>query len=240
MTAQTCPHCFAPVRGHGRPGCLCAAAGADDFDPLRVRPYVSLPDGEGDGERDGDGETNRGDGGADGAALGRGRGDLLDDLPGVDAAVHYADGPWSSATGPSWSVDGPPQPPAPPALVPPQTPGQPLTTGPPAAGPADPLIPRSRRRPGVPASRTCSALEAPEEGPGEEHTDDSSPTAARRRRALPAVRPAILLTAGAALAATAALIGIDALSGGTQTRAATPDHGTASPDAALPTGGSSA
>ncbi|MGW2391886.1 peptidoglycan-binding protein [Streptomyces lydicamycinicus] len=197
MTAQTCPHCFAPVRGHGRPACLCAAAGADDFDPLRVRPYVSLPDGEGDGEADG------GDGGADGTALGRG--DLLDDLPGVDAAVHYADGPPSSATGP------------------------PLPPGPPGAGPTDPLLPRMRHRPGGPASRTCSASEGPEEEP----TAGSSPTAPRRRRVLPAV----LLTAGAAMAATAALIGTDALSGDARTRAAAPDHGTASPDATLPTGG---
>ncbi|MFI1499829.1 peptidoglycan-binding protein [Streptomyces platensis] len=205
MTAQTCPHCFAPVRGHGRPACLCAAAGADDFDPLRVRPYVSLPDGEGDGEAD------SGDGGADGTTLGRG--DLLDDFPGVDAAVHYADGPSSSAAGP------------------PRAPAPPWAPGPPGAGPAGPLIPPMRRRPGGPASRTCSASEAPEEEPAPD-----SPAAPRRRRALPAV----LLTAGAAMAATAVLIGTDALSGGTQPRAAAPGHGTTSPDAALPTGGTSA
>ncbi|MFD5395076.1 peptidoglycan-binding protein [Streptomyces sp. NPDC127097] len=211
MTAQTCPHCFAPVRGHGRPACLCAAAAADDFDPLRVRPYVSLPDGEG--------EAGDNDGAADGTALGRG--DLLDDLPGVDAAVHYADGPSSSGTGPSSSATGPPL-----------DPGQSLTPGPPGAGPADPLMPRMRRRPAGPASRTCSASEGPEEEPAA----GGSTAAPRRRRALPAV----LLTAGAAMAATAVLIGTDALSGGTQTRAAPPDRGTASPDAALPTGGTSA
>jgi len=214
VTAQTCPHCFAPVRGHGRPGCLCAAAGADDFDPLRVRPYVSLPDGEGDG----DGEADRGDGGADGTAVGRG--DLLDDLPGVDAAVHFADGPSTSATGPS-SATGPPQ-----RLAPP-----------PGAEPADPLIPRLRRRPGGPASRTCSASEAREEKQGDEPTAGSSPITLRRRRALPAVLPAVLLTAGAAMAAASVLIGTDALSGGPRTRAAAPDHGTASPDVALPTRG---
>ncbi|MGW8976678.1 peptidoglycan-binding protein [Streptomyces platensis] len=223
MTAQTCPHCFAPVRGHGRPACLCAAAGADDFDPLRVRPYVSLPDGEGDGG----GEADSGDGGADGTALGRG--DLLDDLPGVDAAVHYADGPASSATGPSWATGPPQSPAAPPTPGRPQATGQPLAPGPPGAGPAAPLIPRMRRRPGGPASRTCSTSEAPEE----EAAAGSHPTAPRRRRALPAV----LLTAGAAMAATAVLIGTDALSGGTQTRAAAPDRGIASPDTALPTGG---
>ncbi|MFH8343606.1 peptidoglycan-binding protein [Streptomyces sp. NPDC018045] len=45
MTAQTCPHCSAPARDDGRPRCLCQAVGAEDFDPLRVRPYVRLPDG---------------------------------------------------------------------------------------------------------------------------------------------------------------------------------------------------
>ncbi|WP_050503009.1 peptidoglycan-binding protein [Streptomyces monomycini] len=45
MTAQSCPHCSAPTRDDGRPRCLCEAAGAEDFDPLRVRPYVQLPDG---------------------------------------------------------------------------------------------------------------------------------------------------------------------------------------------------
>ncbi|MEU9113031.1 peptidoglycan-binding protein [Streptomyces sp. NPDC048483] len=52
MTAQTCPHCFAPVRGGGLPTCLCAAAGAEDFDPLRIRPYVSLAGQDGDEDRD--------------------------------------------------------------------------------------------------------------------------------------------------------------------------------------------
>ncbi|WP_050506405.1 peptidoglycan-binding protein [Streptomyces rimosus] len=45
MTAETCPHCSAPAGADGRPRCLCEAAGAEDFDPLRVRPYVRLPDG---------------------------------------------------------------------------------------------------------------------------------------------------------------------------------------------------
>ncbi|WP_433856117.1 peptidoglycan-binding protein [Streptomyces kronopolitis] len=86
MTARNCPHCSAPVRGGGRPSCLCAAIGADDFDPLRVRPYVSLPDGEEDADGAG---ADRGD--ADEAGVhGGGRGDRLDGLPGVDAAVHRA------------------------------------------------------------------------------------------------------------------------------------------------------
>lgn len=200
MTAQTCPHCCAPVRGGGRPACLCAAAGADDFDPLRIRPYVSLPDEDGEADNDG------GDGdGAGGTGIGTGRGDLLD-LPGVDAAVHLADGP-PSATGP------------------------PLAPGPPVAGPAEPLAPRTWRRPG-PASRTFRASEEPTEKPA----TGRSPTPLRRKRALPAV----LLTAGAAVAATAVLIGTDALSDGPRPRAAAPGRGTVSPSAALPTGGASA
>ncbi|SEF01021.1 Putative peptidoglycan binding domain-containing protein [Streptomyces sp. 2112.3] len=102
MTAPLCPHCSAPVRGDGRPACLCAAVDADDFDPLRVRPYVSLP---GDAEEDtGDGsgwDGGEGEGAYGGArevyggshTLFASRGDRLDDLPGVDAAVHRADGP---------------------------------------------------------------------------------------------------------------------------------------------------
>ncbi|WP_241746112.1 peptidoglycan-binding protein [Streptomyces lydicus] len=201
MTAQTCPHCCTPVRGGGRPSCLCAAVGADDFDPLRIRPYVSLPDGDGDGdgEADDDGDDHGGAGGT-----GTGRGDLLD-LPGVDAAVHLADGP-SNATGP------------------------PLTPGSASTGPAEPLEPRMRRRPG-PASRTFRASEEPAEEPA-----GRSPASLRRQRALAAV----LLTAGAAVAATAVLIGTDALSDDTRTRAAAPARGTASPRAALPTGGASA
>lgn len=62
------------------------------------------------------------------------------------------------------------------------------------------------------------------------------PASLRRQRALAAV----LLTAGAAVAATAVLIGTDALSDDTRTRAAAPGRGTASPSAALPTGGASA
>ncbi|MGY5123734.1 peptidoglycan-binding protein [Streptomyces nigrescens] len=195
MTAQTCPHCCAPVRGGGRPACLCAAVGADDFDPLRIRPYVSLPDGDGEAANEA-GDDHDGAGGT-----GIGRGDLLD-LPGVDAAVHLADGP-PSATGP------------------------PFAPGLPAAGPAGPLVPRTRRRPG-PTSRTFRASEEPTERPA----TGRSPAALRRKRALPAV----LLTAGAAVAATAVLIGTDALSGGSWTRAAAPGRGTASAGAALPTG----
>ena len=67
MTGQDCPACGAKrgergERGEdGRPGCACAeraariphaersaeAAAAEDFDPLRIRPYVTLPNAPG-------------------------------------------------------------------------------------------------------------------------------------------------------------------------------------------------
>ncbi|MFJ9853955.1 peptidoglycan-binding protein [Streptomyces sp. NPDC101150] len=179
MTAQTCPHCFAPVRGDGRPTCLCAAADAEDFDPLRVRPYVSLP-----GQDGADEEWN--------APLGR-SGESPDARP-------------DTRTG------GP-------SLLP-----HALST-----------VPRPRRS--GPTSRTFLSSEA------EPVTDAASggpvspgaPTgrAAPRKRGLPAV----LAVAGAAVAATAVLIGSDALSGGERDRAAPPDRGTAAPTAAFPTRG---
>lgn len=212
MTAPICPHCSAPVRGHGRPACLCATVGTDGFDPLRVRPYVSLP-----GDTDGDGgEGAGGDAGAGAREVYGGpdatfvsRGDRLDDLPGVDAAVHRADSP-VPAEGPV-TADGPM---TAEGFVPSQgfTPADGFTAPPASA-----------------ASRTCSASEGtPATG--------ASPSAPGRRRALPAV----LAAAGAALAAAAVLITIDALSGDTRDRAARPDHGAASPDAGLPSGAASA
>ncbi|MFH8571418.1 peptidoglycan-binding protein [Streptomyces sp. NPDC017993] len=62
MTAETCPHCFAPVRGDGLPTCLCAAVGAEDFDPLHIRPYVSLREADGDPGRTDTARTDTGDG----------------------------------------------------------------------------------------------------------------------------------------------------------------------------------
>ncbi|MFF3904984.1 peptidoglycan-binding protein [Streptomyces sp. NPDC001848] len=55
---QACPQCAAPRRGDGTPSCGCTrraaealreartaqAAAAEDFDPLRIRPYVELGD----------------------------------------------------------------------------------------------------------------------------------------------------------------------------------------------------
>ena len=45
MTGQACPEC-----GGQRPDCACARAeraAAEDFDPLRIRPYVTLDAQEG-------------------------------------------------------------------------------------------------------------------------------------------------------------------------------------------------
>ncbi|MET7904753.1 peptidoglycan-binding domain-containing protein [Streptomyces sp. NPDC005336] len=49
MTAESCPHCFAPARANGRPGCECAAraaaaasAAGDTDDQIHLRPYVTL------------------------------------------------------------------------------------------------------------------------------------------------------------------------------------------------------
>ncbi|SOE14008.1 Putative peptidoglycan binding domain-containing protein [Streptomyces sp. 2323.1] len=220
MTARNCPHCSAPERGDGRPACLCAAVGADDFDPLRVRPYVSLPDGEeGAGEdagRGSGGDDRRGDGGdvggvggagpvgmagpgaagAGGAAAGAG--DQLDDLPGVDAAVYRADASASTTF-----------------------------SAPSALSSSVPLVPQARRRSG-PTSRTFTAAD------GEPSAGPADPARPVPRRTRP--RPAALVATGAAAAVAAALIGTDALSGGVRDRAAPPDRSTASPSAALPTG----
>ncbi|UKY49964.1 peptidoglycan-binding domain-containing protein [Streptomyces inhibens] len=207
MTAlPTCPHCFAPVRGDGRPTCLCAAVDADDFDPLRIRPYVSLPDEDGGG-----GEGAGGDAGD----TRTGRGDRLDDLPGVDAAVHLAAG---TADGPSSAADTRPRAADPPFAA------DPLFL----AASGEPLIPRVRRGSG-PTSRTVSSA-------AEEPAALASTPASRRKRSLPAV----LVAAGAAVAAAAVLISTDALSGDRQDRAAPPDRGTASPTAAFPTSGDTA
>ncbi|EXU69599.1 hypothetical protein Z951_03560 [Streptomyces sp. PRh5] len=51
MTAESCPHCFAPARANGRPGCTCAeraaastaTAGATN-DQTRPNPQVTLPE----------------------------------------------------------------------------------------------------------------------------------------------------------------------------------------------------
>lgn len=52
MTGKHCPECGTPRDAYGRPGAGCdcseraAIAAAEDFDPLRIRPYVPLQDPE--------------------------------------------------------------------------------------------------------------------------------------------------------------------------------------------------
>ncbi|WP_280921983.1 peptidoglycan-binding domain-containing protein [Streptomyces decoyicus] len=241
MTARTCPHCSAPVRGGGHPTCLCAAVDAEDFDPLRIRPYVSLPDEDEDDAEDGDSGGTTYDDGPGGTAYDDGRGwpslsggDRLEDLPGVDAAVHRADAPSpadtpsparDSATGPL-PLSAPSDTAAPPSA---STASADFSSGSGSgSGSGPPPLPRARRRPG-PASRTFRASE------GEE---SAGPLLRPRRR--PRALPAVLAAAGAAVAAAAVLITTDALSGGTHDRAAPPDRGTVSPSAGFPTDGAAA
>ncbi|WP_307825538.1 peptidoglycan-binding domain-containing protein [Streptomyces sioyaensis] len=239
MTARNCPHCSAPVRGDGRPACLCAAVGADDFDPLRVRPYVSLPDGEKDGEKDAGEDTGSGyygrgygtrgsrdDGGVGGA------GPVHVEGPGAARTGGTTAGPRGTTTGPGDQLDDLPGVDA--AVYSADTSASTtflassLSSTPSARPSSAPLVPQARRRSG-PTSRTFSAAEGePSAGPVPRPTRPMP----RRTRA----RPAALVVTGAAAAVAAALIGTDALSGGVRDRAAPPDRSTASPSAALPTG----
>lgn len=79
MTGHVCPEC-----GVHRPGCACARAelaAAEDFDPLRIRPYVTLDAPEGSGA------------GTD--AYGAGRG-----VHGVDAGARGTEaGPYGAEAG---------------------------------------------------------------------------------------------------------------------------------------------
>lgn len=73
MSAHICPRCGTPRGAHGGPVCTCAqdtadavrdirtaeAAAAEDFDPLRIRPYVSLPDAEDEPPYDHDHDRDR-------------------------------------------------------------------------------------------------------------------------------------------------------------------------------------
>ncbi|MFF7411515.1 peptidoglycan-binding protein [Streptomyces lydicus] len=248
MTAlPPCPHCFAPVRGDGRPTCLCAAVDAEDFDPLRIRPYVSLPGDDGaPGEGAGQGGAVRQDAGEDGAVgrdmrraageayrtTGVRRGDHLDDLPGVDAAVHRSGTGTGTGTG-TYKAYGPGSPPDGPEPLPVELlPVEPLPLDrierlPASAGTSEPLIPRARRHSG-PSSRTFSS--ATDEPTARTSAAATASAPARRRRGLPAV----LVAAGTAVAATAVMIGTDVLSGGRQDRAAPPDGGAPSPTATAP------
>ncbi|MFD9204768.1 peptidoglycan-binding protein [Streptomyces sioyaensis] len=250
MTARNCPHCSAPVRGDGRPACLCAAVGADDFDPLRVRPYVSLPDGEEDGERDAGADADAG--GDTGSGYGRGHGTRGSrDDGGVDGAgpVHVEGpgaartgrstaGPCGSTTGPGDQLDDLPGVDA--AVYSADTSASAsfsatsVSSTPSARPSPTPLVPQARRRSG-PTSRTFSATEG-EPSAGPVGPSGPVPRPARPMPRRTRARPAALVATGAAAAVAAALIGTDALSGGVRDRAAPPDRSTASPSAALPTG----
>ncbi|MFI1434666.1 peptidoglycan-binding protein [Streptomyces lydicus] len=166
-------------------------------------------------------------------ATGVRRGDHLDDLPGVDAAVHRADTGTGTykAYGPGSPPDGPEPLPIEPLPVQP-LPFEPLPIDrserfPASAGTSEPLIPRARQHSG-PSSRTFSS--ATDEPTARTSAAATASAPARRRRGLPAV----LVAAGTAVAATAVMIGTDVLSGGRQDRAAPPDGGAPSPTATAP------
>ncbi|MFI0155267.1 peptidoglycan-binding domain-containing protein [Streptomyces lydicus] len=154
------------------------------------------------------------------------RGDHLDDLPGVDAAVHRADTGTYKAYGPGRPPDGPEPLPVEPLPVEP-LPIDRIERFPASAGTSEPLIPRARQHSG-PSSRTFSS--ATDEPTARTSAAATASTPARRRRGLPAV----LVAAGTAVAATAVMIGTDVLSGGRQDRAAPPDGGAPSPAATAP------
>ncbi|WP_338496642.1 peptidoglycan-binding domain-containing protein [Streptomyces sp. SJL17-4] len=85
MTGQVCPEC-----GVQRPGCACARAelaAAEDFDPLRIRPYVTL-----DAPESGAGAVSGPEAGSGGAGSG-GPGSYGPDSRGPDAREPDADGP---------------------------------------------------------------------------------------------------------------------------------------------------
>ncbi|MGW0798242.1 peptidoglycan-binding domain-containing protein [Streptomyces sp. NPDC002692] len=81
---HVCPECAVPRAGDGTPSCACTlrasdalrdartaeAAAAEDFDPLRIRPYVELGVGVGSAE----GEPSDARGGASGGDVGAGPG----------------------------------------------------------------------------------------------------------------------------------------------------------------------
>ncbi|MFF8897204.1 peptidoglycan-binding protein [Streptomyces lydicus] len=167
------------------------------------------------------------------------RGDHLDDLPGVDAAVHRADtGTGTETETETYKAYGPGSPPSGPEPLPNEPlPIEPLPGGPlpidrierlpVSAGTPEPLIPRARQHSG-PSSRTFSS--ATDEPTARTSAAATASSPARRRRGIPAV----LVAAGTAVAATAVMIGTDVLSGGRQDRAAPPDGGAPSPTATAP------
>ncbi|MCB5907080.1 peptidoglycan-binding domain-containing protein [Streptomyces pinistramenti] len=221
MTSETCPHCCAPVRGDGRPTCLCAAVAEDDFDPLRVRPYVSLPDPEGPESGEGPGRPK-----------------------GPESVEWAGRAQWSEPSDVSegWEY---PDPCVPDLSGPPASPQlhdlpdlrnlrgvRPVDrVGVPRAARTspDPLAPRPNRAAG-PTSRTVSSSEpgeAPGGGPAAAGGSEGTHRSGRKR--------ALLAVAGAAVAASAVLAGSDARSSGADEQASAPDRGLTAPTAPAPT-----
>ncbi|MFJ6750578.1 peptidoglycan-binding protein [Streptomyces sp. NPDC091266] len=233
MTAPTCPHCFAPVRGDGRPTCLCAAAGEEDFDPLHIRPYVSLPEGTDTYEG---ADAYQGSDTYQGADTYEGSGTYEAGEPGEAGGGAGGAGP-ATAPGagslPGRLSEGPP-------------PGAeasdlPLFPAPRHAGPTSRTFTSSDTPFGLPSGTSSAASSGAESfapaaaSPAPAPPASPAPAASprRRKRALPATLAAV----AAAVAAASVLIGSEALSGGERERAAPPDRGTVAPTAAFPTGG---
>ncbi|ANZ18954.1 putative peptidoglycan binding protein [Streptomyces noursei ATCC 11455] len=236
--APTCPHCFAPVRGDGRPTCLCAAAEAEDFDPLRLRPYVALPDRVAGPDEGGEGGTapcagpgagpDPGPGGEQDRLGSLDSLDSLEDLPGVDAAVHRFSrpaGPTSRTFHTSGPLSGPLSDPLSGPLSGPLMEGETSASFPEGA--------TSGPFPGDAASGPFPEDTASGPLPRVAASDGSGPPAGRRR-----TRSALLTAAGTAVTAVTAaaiVVGTGLLPDGDRDRAAPPDRGTSAPTTAVPT-----
>jgi len=122
---QACPECHAPRSATGAPSCDCGrrvadaaqeirtaeAAAAEDFDPLRIRPYVSLdgPSADGSGRAEGAGQGSgapEGAAGAAGAAPGE-REDFLYGAPAPPPPPNVSDTAPISRTVTSAAASGP-------------------------------------------------------------------------------------------------------------------------------------
>ncbi|MFC7308534.1 peptidoglycan-binding protein [Streptomyces monticola] len=217
MSARKCPQCGTPRSPDGGPACPCGlraaeavrdtrsaeAAAAEDFDPLRIRPYVSLPDSD---EPD-DGPVEEPDSGPvdkpdDDSEHGTGTGPADTDQPRVSSrpAVHTRHGRESTAA-PRPTRDTAPQAPQ---SAPEQAAEQ-------AAGPTAEPVPEGTPGP--------AAQPVPEPDPGP-HQDRPG-----RRRT-----PALLTAAGAALAVVVVTVVATGLfSSDPDRERALPDHPSTAP-----------
>lgn len=155
-TSHICPECFTPRASDGSPSCACGrrasealletrtaeAAAAEDFDPLRIRPYVELGD-----EDDGPGGTWPG-------GPGPGRASTIA-MPVTTAATSTPSTPSATSTRALFSTPAPTTPYASPtASVASSGPSGPSTSldspaSPSAAGESVHRRPRRRRRTGL-------------------------------------------------------------------------------------------